>query len=157
MCAGTSICAPRFAAARVSGDDLRAIEDAHAVEGGEYGERAAHMSVRDGVVVQIEAHVRGFVRAHLDALLTRERVLGQGEKMRLFFSEDLAYPSLALRRTQPLGGGPLAPGVGLRVQIVEITEAARRAKNASRAKRIARSTRPFSLPRATATGRGWKR
>ena len=46
-------------AARVGGNDLGAIDDAHTIEGGVHLDRAAHVGVRHRVVVEVEAHVGG--------------------------------------------------------------------------------------------------
>ena len=65
------------------------------------------------------------MHAHLDALLGRERILGQSEQMRLLLGEGFAHAAGALWWTQPLGSGTLTPGGSLCVQIIEITEGAR--------------------------------
>ena len=59
-------------------------------------------------------------------------------------------------RARPVGGDLLRPGRRLGVEVVEAVKV-RAAKKLSRTYRMARSTRPFSLPRAGATGRGSKR
>ena len=46
-------------AARMGGEQLVAVEDAHGVEGRQHGEAAPDMAVRHRVVVKVEAHVRG--------------------------------------------------------------------------------------------------
>ena len=83
------------------------------------------MGVGNGVVVPVEARVGGFAHLHLEALLGRERVLGQGEQMRLLLGEERAHAARAIFRTGPIGGRALTPGPGLSVQIVQIAEAAR--------------------------------
>src|SRR3990170_9052664 len=59
-------------AAHMSGNDIVAVEHTHALLRGYDLQRAADMGVRDGVIVQIEAHVRALVRWDIHALLTRE-------------------------------------------------------------------------------------
>ena len=111
--------------ARMRGEHVTAVEDAHGVERSEHGERAAHVRVGYRVVVQIEARVRGLAHAHLDALLGRERVLGQSKQTRLLLGEDRAHSAGAVLRAQPVGSGALTPGVCLRIEIVEVAEGAR--------------------------------
>src|SRR5688500_16897974 len=80
------------------------------------------MGVRDGVIVQIEAHVRALVRWDIHALLTWEGLGGQREQSRLFFFEARAHAASAIFRTRPLGGLARAPGERLRVLIRPINE-----------------------------------
>ena len=58
---------------RMSGDERLPVEESHGVKAGEQHQGALHVGVRDGVVVEIEAHVGGFTHAHLEALLGGER------------------------------------------------------------------------------------
>ena len=112
-------------AAPVRGDDGAAIEDAYSLDGGEYLEGAAHVGVRDGVVVQVEAYVGGLVGVHDDPLGSRERLIGQGEQMRPLGLEALAHRAAAILRAGPLGRLAGAPGERLGVQILQIGEASR--------------------------------
>ena len=50
--------------ARMAGDLERAIENAHGGIGGHQGQRTADRFRRDGVIVEIEAHIDGLVRTH---------------------------------------------------------------------------------------------
>ena len=155
ICAGSSICCAAIEAAR---DDRRArvvaFDDAHPFERGEHLQGAAHMGVRDGVIVQIEAQVRGLcVRRTIDALLAGKGLC----RVSASSIADAPRSNIAARCGRDLPGRPLgrlafdtrrAPECSDQPDVVE----RRAAKNRSRTKRIARSTRPFSLPRATATG-----
>ncbi len=58
-------------AAAMAGEDLRAIGDAYLVRIGEQRQAAPDMRVRNGVVVAVEAGVRGLADAHDDALEQR--------------------------------------------------------------------------------------
>src|ERR1044072_9344703 len=58
-------------AARMGSDDIVTVEYTHALLSGHDLQRAADMSVRNGVVVQIEAHVRALARGDIHALLTQ--------------------------------------------------------------------------------------
>lgn len=53
-------------AARMAGDQRVAIEHANLAQAGVHRERAAHVGVRDGVVVAIEADVGGLADLRLD-------------------------------------------------------------------------------------------
>ena len=109
---------PAVEAARVLGDHVLVIDDAHGLEAGEHGERAVHMGVRNAVVVPVETHVGGLVRAHLNAFFARERMGGQSEQLRLFLGKDLAYAAAAIFGTRAVGGGPRAPSGGLGIAAV---------------------------------------
>ena len=50
--------------AAMAGDLGSAIENAHGGVGGDQGQRAADGFRRDGVIVEIEAHIDGLARAH---------------------------------------------------------------------------------------------
>jgi len=63
-------------AARVGSDDVAGIEDTHCLERGGHEQRAVHVGMGDGIVVEVEAHVRCFAHADPDAFLGRERVVG---------------------------------------------------------------------------------
>jgi hypothetical protein len=90
-------------AARMRGDDLSGIEDAYGLDGGEHLEGATHVGVRDGVVVEVEADVRGLVSAHDHPLGSRERLIGQGEQMPPLGLEALAHRAAAILRAGPIG------------------------------------------------------
>ena len=85
-------------APRVRGDERAAIEDAYGLDGGEHLEGAAHVGVRDGVVVQVKAYLGGLVGVHDDPLGSRERLIGQGEQMPPLGLEALAHRAAAILR-----------------------------------------------------------
>jgi hypothetical protein len=111
--------------APMNGEHGTAIEDAHGIERGEHAERAVHVRVGHRVVVEVEARVGGLAHAHLDALLGRERVLGQSEQTRGLLGEDRAHGAGTVLRAPPVGASALTPGRRLCVQIIEIPEGAR--------------------------------
>ena len=81
MCAASSICSPRSQLRAWRGDDLAAVEDAHGARSvAMHDQRAAHVGVRDRVVVEVEAHVRRLADVDLDALVGREGVVGQRQQ-----------------------------------------------------------------------------
>ena len=106
------------------GDDGIGIEDTHGIEGGEHLERAAHVGVRDRVVVQIKAHVGGLVRTHDHALLAGKGLRRQREQPRLLLLEAGAHAAGAILRTGPLGRLARAPGERLGIEVAQIGEAA---------------------------------
>ena len=111
-------------AARMAGEHLRAIDDAHLVRVGEHRQRAANVRVRDGVVVQVEADIRRLADLDRDALEQRRRIVGQRQQMRRFLGEHLAHAAVRFVGTAPVGGQAIAPGLGLGIEIIEIGEAA---------------------------------
>ena len=50
---------PLVVAAAMTSEHLRAIDDAHLVRIGQHREQALHLGVRDGIIVEVEAHIRG--------------------------------------------------------------------------------------------------
>jgi len=80
------------------------------------------MGMRDGIVVEIEADVRSFVRVHALAFEDGIGVVGQGQQVRRLFGEDLANAFAGIFRAAPIGGDAAAPGVGLVIEIGKIDE-----------------------------------
>ncbi len=79
-------------------------------------------------------------------------MLGQRQQPRHLLGEDLADATALLAWTAAVRCHAEAPRRGLGIEIVEIGEAASGEEGVAHI--AARSTRPFSLARATATGRG---
>ena len=113
-------------AARMGGDDGTGIEDTHGIGGGTDLERAAHVGVRDRVIIPVEAGVRCFMHPHHDALLARERIIRQREQPRPLLLEALAHAPGAVFRTRPRRRLPAAPGERLGIEIGDIGVAAGR-------------------------------
>jgi len=76
--------------ARVRGDDGEAVDDPHAIGGGDDRERAAHMGMRHRVIVEVEAHVGRLADVDRYELVTGEAGLGQRQQPRLFIGEGFA-------------------------------------------------------------------
>jgi hypothetical protein len=125
--------------ARVGRDQLQPIEDAHGIERGEHAQGALHVGVGNGVVVPVEARVGGFARLYLEALFGRERVLGQGEQVRL--------PAKTMRTLRARCSGqadrPPRPHQALAAFRSSVAEAARGERLAGEANR----SQPALLPR----------
>ena len=125
-------------AAPVSGEHFLAIDHAHRLAGSRAASGCADMGVRDGVVVQVEAHVGRLVRAHRRRAPRRGRAARADASRWGFSSAKTSHTrAAAVLGTGPLGGLAHAPGQGLGVQIVEIAEAGER-----RRRRRARSESP---------------
>ena len=122
---------------------------AHTVRGAAHG-------CGDRVVVQVEAHVRGLARRHRAQLVGRERRLGPREQALALGRKGLGHRHRGVLGAAPRAGDALAPGLGLRVQVVQIGEGASGEEGLAHVADRALDA-PFSLPRATATGRGSKR
>ena len=112
---------------------------------------------RDGVIVAIEAHVGGLGGADRLTLVGGKGVIGQGKEFRLLLDEGLAHRDGTVLGARSLSGLTQTPGRGLVIEVVQIAPLSGGEEAIADRQRIARSTRPFSLPRATATGRGSKR
>ena len=67
-------------AARVGGDDVSTVEDAHLVERRDDDEGASHMGVWHGVIVGVEAGVGRLADGDLDPFVGGEAVAGQGDE-----------------------------------------------------------------------------
>ncbi len=107
------------------------------------------------IVVQIEAEIGRLADADRDPLHHRIGIVRQLQQQR-FLGGDLSNRASLVFLATPVGGRALAPGLGLGVQSARSAKL-RTAKKEVRQYGIALSTRPFSLPRAIATGRGSKR
>jgi hypothetical protein len=71
--------------------------------------------VRDRIIVEVEADIGRLADRDRDALQQRRRVVRQGKQARRFVGEHLADGALGFVRTTPVGGGAMAPGIGLGV------------------------------------------
>ena len=116
---------PLVVAARMAGEDVRAVGDAHLMRVSEHGQNAPDMRVRDRIVVEVEADIGRLADRDRDALEQRRRVVRQSQQARRFVGEYLADSALGFVRAAPVGGRAMAPGIGLGVEIVEIGEVAR--------------------------------
>ncbi len=115
-------------AARMAGDDLHAVEDAHLFQRRGHGEGTPHMgmrdAVRDAVLIFVEAGVGGLGDPDLAPLVDGEAVVGQRHQGAALALEGLAHGEGAVVRPGAVGGDALAPLPGLGVEIVEVTPGA---------------------------------
>ena len=107
-------------AARMAGDDVRAVENAHFLERGDHDEGASDMGVRHAVIVEIEPGVGGLADGDLDPVVGGEAVAGQRHEGAALPLEGLAHADRAVLGPGAVGGDAVAPGPGLGVEIVEI-------------------------------------
>jgi hypothetical protein len=78
--------------------------------------------MRDGIIVEVEADVGGLARDDHFALIDGIGVLGQGEEVWRLFGESLANGFARISGPTPIGSQASAPGLGLRIEVVEIDE-----------------------------------
>lgn len=93
-------------AALMTGQHLCAIDDAHFIRIGEYGQDASHMIMPHRIIVQIEAYIGCFSDRHFDAFESWHRIVGQRQQAGGFLDKNLAHGA-ALRVVWALaiGGG----------------------------------------------------
>ncbi len=63
----------------MGGEQIGAVENADLLCIGPYRERAAHVRMRDRVIVQVEANIRRLVNLHSQLQFARVRILRQGQ------------------------------------------------------------------------------
>src|SRR5215467_8088404 len=78
--------------------------------------------MRDRVVVEIEAEVGRLARDDHFALIDGIGVIGQGEEVWRLFGESLANGFARICGPAPIGSEAPAPGLSLRIEIIEIDE-----------------------------------
>ena len=143
--------------ARMGGEDCAGVEDAHGVQRGRDDEGAPDVTMGDGVVVCVESYVGGLAHLDFDTLLAGEGVVGElnevGALLRRCTSATVRWGSS--------GQGRSAARVRHHSSAWSLRSSRSRNRRALkklwRANLMNRSTRPFSFPRAGATGRGSKR
>jgi len=111
---------PAVPTAPMAGQHDGTVEHAQALGLGQHRQRAPYMSVGDGVVVEVEANVGRLAGMDLHTLGHRVVVLGQLHQAGLLDHAGLAYRQPVVFRPAPITGGALAPGQGLRVEVVQV-------------------------------------
>ena len=106
-------------AAAVVGDLDTSSEQAHGGWRGQQGQAAADRLGRDGVVVQIEAHVDGLAGADGEPLLGVEGVGRQRQQARLFLLEGLGHREAGAAGPGALLSDLLAPFSRLAVEVLQ--------------------------------------
>ena len=106
--------------APVFGDYHGGIEYTHTGQRGHDRYSAPHMGVRHTVVIQIKAYIRRFADTDRDPLVGFEGVVRQCQQLWLFLRKGLTHRHAPVFRTRSVGRRACAPGVGLRIQIIDI-------------------------------------
>ena len=103
-------------AARMTGDGVGAVEDAHLLQCRDHGDGAPRMGMRDAIVIEVEPGVGGLADPDFDPLVDGRPVVGQRHQGAALALEGLAHAQGAVRRGP--GGRPSArrrwPGPGAR-------------------------------------------
>ena len=107
-------------AARMGGNDVRAVEDADLVQRRDHDKGAPRMGMGDAIVIEIESGVWGLADDDLDPFVDGEAVAGQGHERAAFLLEGLAHGDGAILGPGAVGGDALAPGLGLGVEVVDV-------------------------------------
>ena len=109
--------------ARVTGDLARPIEHAHERLGCDDGEHLAHMRVRDGVIVSVEADVRGFAGGDRSHEIGGRRMLGQRKQASALLGERIADDAFVeVGGDEPGALNAIDPRVELGVEVVDGSE-----------------------------------
>ena len=111
-------------AARMLGNYLKAIKDAHAVGRRAYRYDSLCVRVRNAIIVQVKARIRRLANMHGNDVICIERVVGQWEQLQLFVLKGFSNAQLAIGRADAVGGLAVAPQRCLRVEIRKIGECA---------------------------------
>ena len=95
--------------AYMAGDLEGAIENAHTDIGGDQGQLASNRFRRDGVIVEIEAHIDGLARAHGLDPVGGERMQRRRQQAGLFFTKSLGDSAVVAARPAPLMRDLISP------------------------------------------------
>ena len=112
--------------ASMTGEDVRAVDNAHLVEIGEHRERAPHMGVRDGIIVQIEADIRCLAGGDGHPLKQRVGVVRQLHQKMRFLGEGLTNAEGVLFGTGSIRSQAAAPNISLSIEVIQINKFAGR-------------------------------
>ena len=82
--------------------------------------------MRDGIIIEVEAHIGGLAGLHRHAFDERIGVVRQHQQLWRFLGEGLADAEGVLSGTAPVRRQAAAPGLGLDIEVVEIGELSRR-------------------------------
>jgi len=80
--------------------------------------------MRNRVVIEVKAHIRGLARRDDFDLIAREGIAGQFQQARLFLSKRFTDGERLIFRAAPFSGLCHHPGVGLSIEVREISEPA---------------------------------
>jgi hypothetical protein len=147
---------PALPGALVRGDGVVSVEDAHELVGGDEPQGLSYEGMRDRIVVAVEAQVRRLAGAQGLERVAVEGMGGQRQEAGPLVVQRDGDGALVRASGDETGmGDALDPVVQLGIEIVEGAECAGGEEGVAQVG-MARSTRPFSFPRAGATGLGAK-
>src|SRR5450631_166331 len=112
-------------AARMLGNDLEAVKNAHAVGRRAYRYDSLRVRVRNAIIVKIKTRIRRLANMYGNDVIRIERVIGQREQLQLFVLKGFSNAQLAIGRADAVGGLAVAPQRDLRVEIGEAGKGAR--------------------------------
>ena len=102
------------------------LDDAHGLIAGQDGQCATDSSVRNRVIIFVEAHVGSLPCTHLDALVGRKRRAGKRQQKRTLALPDFAYRERMILRVPTLSRNGLAEGERLGIEIRKVCVRPRR-------------------------------
>ena len=111
-------------ATAMAGDLLASVQDANHSVGCDEGKLTPYRVRRDGVIVEVEAHIDGLGRTNRQHQVGVERMRGQRQQTRLFFSEGFGYSAPIISRPWTPMGNLIPPQQGLAIALFQRGEAA---------------------------------
>src|SRR6202163_2270724 len=112
--------------ASMTGEDVLTVDNAHLVGIGEHGERAPHVGVGDGIIIQIETDIRRLAGGDGHPLEQRVGVVRQLHQKMRFRGEGLANAEAILFGAGSIRRQAAAPDIGLRIEVIQISKFAGR-------------------------------
>src|SRR6202040_4001113 len=112
--------------ASMTGEDVLAVDNAHLVGIGEHGERAPHVGVGDGIIIQIETDIRRLAGGDGHPLEQRVGVVRQLQQKLRFRGEGLANAEAILFGAGSIRRQASAPDIGLSIEVIQISKFAGR-------------------------------
>ena len=108
--------------ASMTGEDVLAVDNAHLVGIGEHGERAPHVGVGDGIIVQIETDIRCLAGGDGHPLEQRVGVVRQLQQKSRFRGEGLANAEAILFGAGSIRRQASAPDISLSIEVIQISK-----------------------------------
>src|SRR3984893_10273716 len=108
--------------ASMTGEDVLAVDNAHLVGIGEHGERALHVGVGDGIIIQIETDIRRLAGGDRHPLEQRVGVVGQLHQKMRFRGEGLANAEAVLFGAGSIRRQAAVPDIGLSIEVIQISK-----------------------------------
>src|ERR1700730_4791868 len=106
--------------ASMTGEDVLTVDNAHFVGIGEHSERAPHVGVGDGIIIQIKTDIRRLAGGDRHPLEQRVGVVGQLHQKMRFRGEGLANAEAVLFGAGSIRRQAAAPDIGLSIEVIQI-------------------------------------